>query len=185
LNSLAQQGTYQAGYSQGGNGGSLAITAPVVALDATLKGNTTAGAQQTTLSPAYDATMPTTHTTTGVSAWLVNAFNLPMPSELSITYSRQELSAVSNTYVSYSPTPADITFTTDLITANATSVDSRTGLSLLDSAEASFDSTGSYNFITARNHKLYLSPDLFNNKTGSGFGGLTIDDGRTYLDVVG
>ncbi|MEI6108400.1 MAG: hypothetical protein WCR49_15515, partial [Opitutae bacterium] len=45
--------TYEPGYLQGANGGSLAITSAVLALDGTLHGHTVAGPGQRTLSPVY------------------------------------------------------------------------------------------------------------------------------------
>ncbi len=42
---------YQAGFTQGGNGGNLMITAPSVALDGTLLGNTVSGIRQQTAPP--------------------------------------------------------------------------------------------------------------------------------------
>ena len=47
-----QSGTYEAGYIQGGNGGSISITAPTMALDGSLYGNTVAGPRQRTTAPA-------------------------------------------------------------------------------------------------------------------------------------
>ncbi len=51
-NPLPNPGRYEPGFVQGGNGGSLTITAPAMALDGTLHGNTVAGTRQQTAPPS-------------------------------------------------------------------------------------------------------------------------------------
>ena len=52
MNPLAMGGHFEAGYVQGRNGGSINITAPSMALDSVLRGNTVAGPRQRTVQPA-------------------------------------------------------------------------------------------------------------------------------------
>src|SRR4029077_38455 len=52
MNPLAMGGHFEAGYVQGMNGGSINITAPSMALDGTLRGNTVAGPRQRAVQPA-------------------------------------------------------------------------------------------------------------------------------------
>ncbi len=78
---------YEPGYTQGANGGSISITAPSVALDGTLLGNTIAGVRQRSTTP------------------VAGAFSLVFQSQDS-----------SNTlYLPVSPTPPDIAFGTDVL----------------------------------------------------------------------
>ena len=158
-------GTYENGYTQGGNGGSLAITGAVMALDGTLRGNTVAGAAQRTLSPLYNPASPPAPSNpkvAGVPGWLMGGLNLPIPSQLSIAVSRQYLlsNGLSADYTNYSPTPADIVFRSASILAQA----------------ENFRSSGNYLFPIQRNYELDLSTDLVDNVKGAGFGILRIDD---------
>ncbi|HVU24583.1 MAG TPA: filamentous hemagglutinin family protein [Opitutus sp.] len=77
-------GAFEAGYVQGGGGGSLAITAPAMALDGNLFGSTVAGARQRTAPPA--------------------------PSALELAFAGQDPALPQNFYPTYSPTPPAITF---------------------------------------------------------------------------
>jgi len=73
---------YEAGYIQGGNGGSIALTAPAMALDGNLYGNTVAGPRQRSVTPDL--------------------------SSLTLSFQAQDVSSAS--YVAYSPTPPEIVF---------------------------------------------------------------------------
>ena len=82
---------YETGYIQGGNGGAISITAPSVALDGNLVGNTVAGPRQRAIGPES--------------------------SSLSLIFQAQNTSSTS--YIPYSPTPPDITFQPGVITVAA------------------------------------------------------------------
>ncbi len=173
--SLAQI-TAENGYTQGGNGGSLSIAAPVMALDGTLRGTTTSYAGQRTLSPLYapgHTPLPANPAVVGEPGWLLNALNLPVPAQLSLTVKRQYLSDAGTAldYVDYSPTPADIVF-------------GRTASPALG-VNDTFNATGLYAFPANRNYVLNLSPDLVSG-TGAGFGILSVNnsddnDGKSPL----
>ena len=77
---------YEPGYVQGGNGGTLSITAPAMALDGGLSGATVAGPRQREVAPTV--------------------------STLSLVFQSQDLSLPQNLYPAYSPTPPAITFQT-------------------------------------------------------------------------
>jgi filamentous hemagglutinin family protein len=170
-NPLAQStGTYENGYIQGGSGGSLSITAPVVALDGTLLGNTVAGPTQRTLSPLYNAANPpdpANPIAAGVPGWLVETASMPIPSQLSITVGRQYSSTVAGVpdYREYSPTPANIVFCSD---------------SALPPV-GGYQASGDYLFGTQRNYELDLSPSLVSNDSGAGFGIIRIDNSDDNL----
>ncbi len=85
-NPLALSGAhFEESYVQGSNGGTISITAPSMALDGDLVGNTIAGPRQ--------------RITTPVSSTLSLAFQAQKPDPAS-----------DNTFVSYSPTPPNIVF---------------------------------------------------------------------------
>lgn len=75
---------YEPGYVQGGNGGSIAITAPSLALDGTLLGTTSAGPWQRSAPPA--------------------------PSSLSLVFQGQDPALPLNNFPRYSPAPPAIVF---------------------------------------------------------------------------
>ncbi len=77
-------GVYEAGYLQGGNGGSIAITAPAMALDGSLVGRTAAGPWQRVVAPTAAA--------------------------LSLVFQGQDQSLPANSYPAYSPTPPAVSF---------------------------------------------------------------------------
>ncbi len=163
-NPLARS-VYEPGYIQGGSGGSLSITSPVLALDGTLHGNTVAGPGQRTLSPFYSPSNPpdpANAVLSGVPNWLVQALHQPVQAQLSLTTGRQYFN--SGDYVRISPTPENIIF--------------RTG-STLAPAEA-YNAAGNYFFPTDRNYELDLSPGLMSS-SGAGFGVLRIDNSDDNL----
>jgi filamentous hemagglutinin family protein len=84
------------GYIQGGNGGSLTITAPSMTLAGNLYGNTVAGALQRSLTPTQTVGG-------GTASWMM----LPTAGSLSLTFSQ-----ASSTLglPSFSPAPPDIVF---------------------------------------------------------------------------
>ncbi len=77
---------FEPGYTQGGSGGKLAITAPAMALDGSLLGATVAGPRQRTV--------------------------LPAPSSLSLAFQGQDPSLPQNQFPAYAPTPPAIVFQT-------------------------------------------------------------------------
>jgi len=84
-NSLALTGAhYEEGYTYGADGGTISITAPSMALDGNLRGNTVAGERQREIGPALSA--------------------------LSLAFKAQESTAPN--YYAVSPTPPKITFQT-------------------------------------------------------------------------
>jgi len=82
--SLFQNSHYEAGYNYGGNGGSIDITAPSVALDGEMRGETVSGPRQRSLQPGQ--------------------------SELSLTFRAQQFDAATSGVIITSPTPPDIVF---------------------------------------------------------------------------
>ena len=104
INSLLSGSQYDPGYIQGGNGGSIAITAPAATLGGSVYGNTVAGANQraplSSLSSTYSGAtfLPTTLAVSGV----------PLPSSLSLSF--QEL--VKGAAISVGLTP-NVMFQTD------------------------------------------------------------------------
>ena len=89
---------FEPGYTQGGAGGKLAITAPAMALDGNLLGTTFAGPRQRSA--------------------------IPTPSALSLVFQGQDPSLPQNLFPNYSPTPPSITFQTG---GNATAVGAFSG----------------------------------------------------------
>ncbi len=163
-------------YVQGGNGGSLSISSPVVALDGAMLGNTVTviGAGQRALSPLYDSANPPNPAkpmAIGEPGWLVGALSRPIPSEFSLTIGRQH-QIEDGSYHDYSPTPANIVFTD---TSALPAADEYTALGDLMSPT-------NYLFPAKRKYELDLSPTLFSNDAGSGFGIVRINNSD---DAVG
>ena len=75
---------YEPGYRQGGGGGTLALTAPAMALDGTFAGATVAGPRQRS--------------------------NAPGPSSLTLVFQSQDAALPASFYPVYSPTPPRIVF---------------------------------------------------------------------------
>ena len=84
---------YEPGYTQGGGGGKLAISAPAMALDGALQGATYSGPRQRSVPPTAGA--------------------------LSLTFQGQDPALAQNLFPAYSPTPPAIVFETG---GNATAV---------------------------------------------------------------
>ena len=160
--------TYEPGYLQGANGGSLAITSAVLALDGTLHGHTVAGPGQRTLSPVYKPSSPpdpSNPSAMGVPHWLLDGLSRPLSSQLSLTLGRQYLSGAGN-FVSYSPTPANV-----MVGSAAPAIP----------ADA-YNAAASYLFPQQRNYELNLSPNLVSS-TGAGFGILRLDNSEDNVGV--
>jgi filamentous hemagglutinin len=103
-NALVNGPQYEAGYLQGGNGGSLSITAPTLAVNGNLYGNTVAGSRQRTLASQLSATyssakfLPTVLATQAV----------PLAATLTLSFEGQNPNVLG--YPTYAPTPAKIDF---------------------------------------------------------------------------
>jgi filamentous hemagglutinin family protein len=177
VNPLAHS-VYESGYVQGGNGGSLSISSPVVALDGTLLGNTVAGPLQRTFFPTYNPASPPAASSpvqTGEPAWLLSATSLPLYGQLSLTLQRQVFDddASIENFQDISPTPPNIVF--------------KAGSTLAASHPAgAFNESGNYTFAADRNNEIDLAPALVSNDTASnpaagGFGILRVDNSGDNL----
>ena len=78
---------YSPGYIQGGNGGTLSITAPSVTLNGVVSGNTIAGVRQRQLPN----TLPTTFGSTSGLSIIQSIYGAPQSSALQIDFSNQQL----------------------------------------------------------------------------------------------
>ncbi len=147
------------GYTQGADGGKIAITSASVALDGTFAGQTVSGPRQFLTSP-----------TAGSTALITK------PSEFSLTFGAQVIdpvrsSATNPVVLDYSPTPPNVIF------------QAGTQLSK-DAPVAAFtlDSTGAYALSTLRKNEVDVSPDLVNS---AGFGFLSIDNENDNVGANG
>ncbi|WP_438483353.1 filamentous haemagglutinin family protein [Oleiharenicola lentus] len=161
---LSLGGVFEQGYRQGGNGGSLAITAPVVALDGSFRGTTLEGPLQRSLAPNYQPANPPNAarpSVAGVNNWLLTTLSRPVASQFSLTVGRSQLADIGGNFDfrAYSPNPADIVI--------------RSG-STLPKAD-NYNVTADYLFPTQRDYRLDLDPVLF-SATGGGFGIVSIDN---------
>ena len=147
---------YETGYLQGGNGGTLSITAPGMALDGNLYGNTIAGIHQRSNSP---------NTITVATGTVVPNFSaLPSQGSLSLTFAEQNASS----FLYYSPTPPAIT------------IGPGAGLAAAD--PFIIDSSGQYSLRSDRTLNMQLSPDLVNL---NGFGTLSLDNSNDNFGQPG
>jgi filamentous hemagglutinin family protein len=147
---------YQDSYLQGGNGGSISITAPSMALDGSLQGATVAGALQNTPLSQLQKTY-------GGSNFLTTAeaiYGVPQASSLSLTFAGANGADAADTFAPYSPTPPSITFQNGTISQVAVGA---------FSTDPTTDDPGS--LPAARQQNVILSPDLVNQ---DGFGSLAI-----------
>lgn len=142
--------SYQAGYQTGGDGGALAITAPAVALDGNLVGQTRAGLRQVVLRPTGSG---------GTSYSALPNDYLPVLSSLSLSLTKQTLPYV------------DVEHTLSV----APTVVISSGSKISQTPVGGFEVvTGNQpNLPTNRIENVVLSPDLF---IGSGFGQLTLNN---------
>lgn len=153
-------GFYEPGYLQGANGGVLKITAPTVALDGTLLGQTTAGPRQRSPLPASTGTVP------------AQPDNLPLGSklELRLQYQTSDPTSANGVVLKSAANPPAVLFQSDTTQAapDAFKVDTVTG-----------EPTA---LRRDRQDKILLSPDLLERKIG-GFSDLLIDnsDGNITL----
>jgi filamentous hemagglutinin len=106
-NSLASGAQYEAGYIQGGNGGSLSITAPAMTVSGSLYGNTVAGPYQRTLA----SQLSTTYAGASYLPTILATQALPQAGALTLNFQSQN--ATITGYPVYSPTPPKIDFGTN------------------------------------------------------------------------
>ncbi len=78
---------FEQGYIQGGNGGTVSITAPNVTLNGTLSGNTIAGVRQQQIQ----STLPTTFGSTSGLSMIQSIYGAPQASTLNIDFSNQQV----------------------------------------------------------------------------------------------
>jgi filamentous hemagglutinin family protein len=154
------------GYTQGGNGGTLAITAPAMTLDGTLIGQTTVGTHQVNPFVPYTTNSGTTDPLAAVKAanidpriWELG--NQPMQATLSLTFEKQyQASGGTTTYDWYSPAPPDIYIV----------------------PEGAVVTAGAVNPLLVLSADLVKSSDL-ENPTSGGFGTLVIDNSSDNYKV--
>jgi filamentous hemagglutinin family protein len=138
---------YENGYLQGGNGGGISISAPAMALDGKLYGNTVAGGRQRVNGQ---------RSITVSSGTVVPNFSaLPVAGTLSLSFEQQSASS----FLYYLMTPPTIT-----IGPEATPVEADV---------FGVDPTEKYALHADRTANVFLSPDLVNV---DGFGNLKIDN---------
>jgi filamentous hemagglutinin family protein len=147
-NRLLGASHYQAGYLQGGNGGSISITAPVMALDGNFYGNTVAGVQQTTTVAQLTKTYGST---TNFLPTIVSVLGEPAYGALSLSF--QTPSSSDQSFLPSSPTPPQVIFTSN----------------------SSLPAVGSFGapLSASRLAEVDLSPDLV---SVDGFGSLTLNN---------
>ena len=156
---IASAAHFEAGYIQGGNGGAISITAPSMALDGGLYGNTVAGSYQRqntggTITASSGTVLP-------------NPNALPSCGALTLAFQSQALDSTGVLQVS--PTPPSIMI--------------QNGLSQAAADAVALDSSGNPAGLRAdRVALLVLSPDLVGN---DGFGILKINnsDGNITIPV--
>jgi filamentous hemagglutinin len=133
-NPLGTNGHFQAGFTQGGNGGSLTITAPSMALDGNLVGHTTSGERQQTAPPnasklalnfqAQDPTAPTFFVTSPTPPNIVFGSNNLAPAD------PFTLDSLGNPVALRSDRKQDVALSPDLVNADGfgnLSIDNRDG----------------------------------------------------------
>ncbi len=154
-NLLVNNSQYQSGYIQAGNGGSLSISAPAMALDGDLSGNTVSGTYQRTL-PSQVAN---TFANTTIGSTMVKILGLPTSSSLNLSFQGQDPNTPNNP--SYSPTPPNIYIQSD----------------------TSLPTAGGFGSVLPiqRVTEVDLSPDLVNL---DGFGNLTLNNSDGNITVA-
>ena len=188
---------YQAGYIQGGNGGTVSITSSNVTLNGALSGNTISGLKQTQIQSA----LPTTFGATSGLLLIRSIYGAPLPSALSIDFSKSTLvggvstrSPNANLAINFSPgtvtnsspSTAEFDFSTDLV-----NVDGFDNLKLNDDfGTITLPTNTSLNLSVGGAVTLYATTiDLSGNMTAPGgtlnfsaLGSLNLD---SSLDVSG
>jgi filamentous hemagglutinin family protein len=106
VSSLVNGSHYETGYVQGGDGGTVSITAPSMSLSGNFYGNTVTGAYQRTSQASLTSTY-------GSAAFLPTALKIdgvPDSGTLDLSFLQSEANAVKNVYAVTSP---DVVFQTD------------------------------------------------------------------------
>lgn len=101
-NSLVSNSQFEAGYIQGGNGGSLSITAPAMTVNGNLYGNMVAGAYQRTLA----SQLSSTYAGANFLPTILATQAIPTASSLSLTFLGQNSTAAGITSRAPSPAPS-------------------------------------------------------------------------------
>lgn len=102
-------GVNESGYTQGGDAGSISITAPAMTLEGGLFGLSFPGAHQTNPFSAYGSPTLLAVTKAGLDPRVWELENQPMSGTLSLVFEGQyAVSGASNEYASYLPAPPNI-----------------------------------------------------------------------------
>jgi len=177
LNPLPQtQGTYSPGYIQGGNGGSLTISAPAAVLDGRLAGTVVQGARQRT--PAGQlAKMFSDSTFSSILPAIQSAIGLPSPSSLVLKFEQDYQREASGLIFQRSPTPPKVVLTSALNPMEAVEAFPRS------SSGDIFADLGARGKAGAR---IQLSPNLVsaNATEGHGFGSLAVTNGEGDITLA-
>jgi filamentous hemagglutinin len=102
-------GEYQTGYTEGGSGGVLSITAPAMTLAGAMAGDTYAGARQIS-SNSISSSLEASLGNAGIDPRVWELNSLPAPAELSLTFDMQYATGAPDVYATYNPAPPDIVF---------------------------------------------------------------------------
>ncbi len=125
---------YDPGYVQGGNGGTLSVTAPSITLNGTLSGSTTAGVKQQQNQASLPTTFGTADGGLGTESTLLQSiYGAPTPSTLNVDFSTQEV--VSGAVVRVPDTNVEVKFRPGPVTnsnPSASEFDLSTDLVALD-----------------------------------------------------
>jgi filamentous hemagglutinin len=172
---------YESAYYQGGNGGSLFITAPAMALDGDLFGNTVAGSYQRTSA----ASIATTFAGSAALPTVQSVLGVPTPGALSLSfYGQQQVpdpkhpgQFVQDDFVRYTSTPPEIVIALPDGKAAAVNPFELDG----NGSPVPLSQDLSQN-LPLRQNLVELSPDLVDPQR-NGFGLLSIDN--SYDGYVG
>ena len=102
--------TYDPGYTQGGNAGSISITAPAVSLAGTLVGNTYPGARQINPFVPYNSSTLAGVVAAGIDPRVWELGSQPEGGSLSLVFEEQYATGAPGVYQWYSPSPPDVYF---------------------------------------------------------------------------
>ena len=146
---------YEAGYVQGAGGGSIDITAPAMALDGELRGNTVAGPRQRDANPEQ--------------------------SKLSLKFTNEQL-VQTGTPIIAAPTPPSITFRSDVVlrTPDAFALAPELTAEEVSPEEGAPAPGTPIPLREDRKQNVYLSPELL---TKNGFGSLSVENGDGNIAV--
>jgi len=153
-------GVNETEYVQGGNGGTVSLTAASVALDGSFAGQTTSGAKQILVQPVAGS----------------NSL-MAVPSQFKLKFGAQTLDpANENLIIDYSPLTPDVTFQSGDTLAKTAPV-----AAFVSPLDAKWTSA-SYQLPIARQDLVDLSPDLVNK---DGFGFVAVDTSNDNFGTNG